>query len=775
MELGYTTIVDDNHSLENLLFSVFSHKDPQKNVDCMDVMAKHQWRIIRPMWRSILFWCLVFYFGSVADSLQSQHRNDSKDERLLLDMAMTNMGEIDQLVGNQASVYTDPRALHRLGYTGVSTSPERSLALCLTFDEADRVHEPLFPPGSVEHAWQQGYCEGMVTRMKETKRAGLDMMVFTDMIVLPNKLIQLYPEIISVSNNQQKKTPVIVWNNTTEYLMQIMWKEWFSRFPGTDGIIVRTGETYIFDTPFHSGNSPLSPVNSTTKNAIDNPQARILVSFLRSLRQQVCVRHERIVIFRTWWNFQGSNRDYYLNVTSQLTPHPKLYFGVKHTAGDFFRQMIFNPMLGQGHHSQIVEVQIQREYEGKAAYPLYLFEHVVYGDRLLFREQHNTSQQNQSLAHLLLHIHDTPMQYNDAPVKGRRIIHGLWTWSRGGGWWGPYIKGAEFWIHLNLHLIVSWWKNPTRYPTLESSKSLFQSVCRRLLLGRTSPQVDERRIVNDHQNEGFSNVTQQLDDEKFLCDTFHSIVKHADRAMVYGRYCPEGGPIYEACWIWTRDDRIGGYAQLKSHLDFLRAQNARNTTLLKRSLNYKQASLTLWRHCAHQYNTVIGPFVRDRNPRLHQQIRNSFHYAISYFGIIEAAWRAMIYGIVLLEETIKRESKLLLLRKAIRDYDARWSMYRGQALSTVEFPSIYRGYYFNMPFVEPTGGIDETIDVIRLIVSDEANITHVWGLLDSIARSNVSKDNKGRLFNAATFGGTDLVIESFKQKILQQAEKTVIT
>eukprot|EP01051_Picozoa_sp_SAG22_P000058 SAG22_NODE_1_length_62449_cov_158.689270_58_plen_87_part_00 len=32
--------------------------------------------------------------------------------------------------------------------------------------------------------------------------------------------------------------------------------ETFARFPGCDGWIVRTGETYTYDTPFHIGNSP---------------------------------------------------------------------------------------------------------------------------------------------------------------------------------------------------------------------------------------------------------------------------------------------------------------------------------------------------------------------------------------------------------------------------------------------------------------------------------------------------------------------------------------
>ena len=34
------------------------------------------------------------------------------------------------------------------------------------------------------------------------------------------------------------------------------------------------------------------------------------------------------------------------------------------------------------------------------------------------------------------------------------LIRGLWTWSRGGGWWGPYIHGHELWYE-KMPLITS--------------------------------------------------------------------------------------------------------------------------------------------------------------------------------------------------------------------------------------------------------------------------------------------------------------------------------
>ena len=34
------------------------------------------------------------------------------------------------------------------------------------------------------------------------------------------------------------------------------------------------------------------------------------------------------------------------------------------------------------------------------------------------------------------------------------LIRGLWTWSRGGGWWGPYIHGHELWYEMMTNSIL---------------------------------------------------------------------------------------------------------------------------------------------------------------------------------------------------------------------------------------------------------------------------------------------------------------------------------
>jgi hypothetical protein len=177
--------------------------------------------------------------------------------------------------------------------------------------------------------------------------------------------------------------------------------------------------------------------------------------------------------------------------------------------------------------------------------------------------------------------------------------------------------------------------------------------------------------------------------------------------MLYGRYCLEGGTAkaYSGCWIWTRDDRIGGFGALGSHLRFLLG----NETLIARSLWLKAESLVLWDQAYTIYESQVEPFVSALRPRLNRQIRSSFLYAKSYFCVVESAWRAMIHGELGGNSTQTRR----LIQVAIEDYDECWIVFRTLALSTPEFPSLYKGNAWNFPFQSETSGMDASIDQLR--------------------------------------------------------------
>ena len=148
----------------------------------------------------------------------------------------------------------------------------------------------------------------------------------------------------------------------------------------------------------------------------------------------VCVRHQKDLFFRGWDNWP-SDSTYYTNMTDQIPTHDQLYFSIKHSSGDFTRPATWNNQLGVGKHAQIVEVELQREYEGKASYPNYVMHGVIDG----FPEMSS----KKGLADIVA----TPQ------------MKGLWTWSRGGGWWGPYIHGNEIWVDLHARVLAKWWNS----------------------------------------------------------------------------------------------------------------------------------------------------------------------------------------------------------------------------------------------------------------------------------------------------------------------------
>ena len=82
--------------------------------------------------------------------------------------------------------------------------------------------------------------------------------------------------------------------------------------------------------PFDVGNAPWDP----------SDPFRSIAAFIATLREELCVKRNKTVVFRTWdtsAHTLHSNASYYEEVTHRVPPHPKLVFSIKHTALDFWR------------------------------------------------------------------------------------------------------------------------------------------------------------------------------------------------------------------------------------------------------------------------------------------------------------------------------------------------------------------------------------------------------------------------------------------------------
>jgi hypothetical protein len=369
----------------------------------------------------------------VIDSAVLSHTHYPSDSnatsRLVLDMVHNNPGE-----PLQTTAFRDPRYLAGMGYNGQVIMAGADS--CETFDA---ISPDILPGGSPERAWIEQRAASLEKSAESAHAAGIRAYAFMQFIVLPKALVARYKtDICDEQGRIDMERPV------TRKLLRAQVDELFDRCPALDGIVVRTGEVYLFDSPYHTatGNDTEKLAQSATA-IIHGPDSHI--ALIQLLREELSVKRAKMVIYRTWdfgKNFHV-NPEYYLKVTEAIEPHTNLVFSIKHQAGDFFRMTPFNPTLGIGKHRQIVEVQCQREFYGKEAHPYYIGDGVING----WEEYATLMKPGQ------------PKGLRD--IVGNTNFAGVWTWSRGGGWEGPYISN-ELWCTLNAYVIAKFAEDPRR-------------------------------------------------------------------------------------------------------------------------------------------------------------------------------------------------------------------------------------------------------------------------------------------------------------------------
>ncbi|MDP4187522.1 MAG: hypothetical protein Q8905_05720, partial [Bacteroidota bacterium] len=352
---------------------------------------------------------------------------------LILDMVHDNPGEKPY-----ESQFNQPEVLKKMGYNGKVFSLFKSAQLAVDWSEVD---PDIMPIGSPERQWVDKKAAQLDSLYSGIKNAGLQVYCMSDLILFPKRLIEKYGlhDVMGDPRNPQ-----------TEKYLRLLLDQMFTRFPQLDGIVVRIGETYLHDAPYHLG-------KITDKG---DPE-KCIIPLINILRDEVCVKLNKKVIFRTWWSFD-TDIDTYMAVDKAVEPHDNLTIGIKHCEGDFHRGNPFSKVLGIGRHKQLVEVQCAREYEGKGAYPNYIAKGVIDG----FEEHQSLREQGKAAS------------IQDIYKTGK--LTGMWTWTRGGGWEGPYIQN-ELWCDLNAFVMAQWAKNPK-----ETEESIFNRYTReRLGLSKT--------------------------------------------------------------------------------------------------------------------------------------------------------------------------------------------------------------------------------------------------------------------------------------------------
>ncbi len=319
--------------------------------------------------------------------------------------------------------------LKELGYN--TQVIKREIQCGVTYD---KYPEFAVPYETDEREWIERHAASLKVQMKQINDAGLQNIPFTDMLVLPQSLYKKYEK--EITNEFGKIT---ITKPRTQEILRAQIEELFWRFPELDGLMIRHGETYLHDTPYHLGGSP---ARTPDEHAM----------FINFLREELCVKRGKTLIYRTWdFSNLHSQTAVYNATMEQVEPHEKLYISIKHTTRDFFRNQPFNPNIGSGNLQQIVEISTnQAGCYGKNSHPYYIGRGVIDG----WCEMPADKKKG------LRDLYDN------------KNIRGYWTWTWGDGWGGPYFDN-EFWIKLNEYVMRNFTLSPER-----SEEDIFNSYAR---------------------------------------------------------------------------------------------------------------------------------------------------------------------------------------------------------------------------------------------------------------------------------------------------------
>ena len=547
--------------------------------------------------------------------------------------------------------YNSHEFLKARGYNGQVFDIFQCAQFGITWDFLDAKNtdrEKVFNEGSAERAWVLKKQAELKEKYQKVKASGLQVLFMMDIIVLPVRIKKLYPEILDQDGRIDIKSPKM------KEILDVMFDEMFQVFPEIDGIFIRFGETYVgerFHTPYHCGNNPILG---------DAESYHIFL--IRYLQQKVCKEYHKKIFYRSWGfgKFQY-DPDYYLKISNSIEVNPYFYFCIKHTEGDFHRTFPFNQCLNIGKHRQVVEIQASREYEGKGAYPNYIADGVINGFeefKWLMKED-----QAQSLKDVI-----------NCPDS---LICGIWTWSRGGGWGGPYINGengpdgetkikggCELWSDVNAYVVTQWAKDTSysdKYYALKYAK-------------------EELRMSEKD------------------AEIFYEILIMSARAILLGR--GRNTSAYEWDVFWTRDQNIE-YPRVLANIKY--AEREGKTDLM---LEEKHRSVEIW-----EYILSLSEKISD-DVEKKAYIVTTCKYGLYLYRLYEIIYRA---NVLALTGGHSEEVK-----QAVQEYDEVWRRWEHLFETEEGCPTTYEkgDFFLDLIGYNWNKGLDSAINPLRVLDED---------------------------------------------------------
>lgn len=538
------------------------------------------------------------------------------------------------------TIFSEPETLSAHGFTG------QAFKHINTVVRFDGLAPGVFPADDAERGWLEGFTAERDVEIRAAKAAGLSVFYHIDLFVLPKAVVEHFREEIC-DPETGRISPL---RPKTLELHREMLAELFRRWPEIDGLIVRVGETYLMDTPHHTGNGAVDYGLGADVETMYR-QFECLLAFLR---EEVCVRHSRWLFHRTWDTHPDrfhASAEFYLRVTDRIEPHPKLVFSIKHTRFDFHRFTPVNPCLGIGRHRQILEVQCQREYEGKGAYPNYIVRGLMEG------------------------LPEIPGDRGVAPFFRSDQCVGLYTWSRGGGWHGPRVtRENEFWCRLNFAVLAEWQADPEA-----PEAALFERACQ-TRFGLSPADTAVLRAIALLSEDGVLRGK--------LCSAYDA---RNDRVPEY----PTN--------MWMRDDVLQGYDKLAAVFDKLMELGA-----LAEALEEKKQAVRDWE----KIRALCERFSGAMEGALREEIVASAEYGLRFFRAVADAWQLLAAGYAAWHAGEMGADDREGVRQCLEAFHRAWSDFRAIHQHYPRAAGLYRGEGWHWPKQPPGPGLLASVEEI---------------------------------------------------------------
>lgn len=543
------------------------------------------------------------------------------------------------------SAYNQPKFLKKRSYAGKVFDLFECAQFALEWKKLDTLNpqrDRVFPEGSSELNWVRRKYGELKEEYLGMAAAGIEVFFMMDIIVLPKRILDIYPEILNKDGN------IDICSSKMKEILEVLFEEMFERFPEISGIYVRYGETYVgekFFTPYHCGNNPILA-----------PKLHYHEFLMNFMRDTVCCRYGKKVFYRTWGfgSFQYEPEEY-LSISGRIAAHPLFYFCVKHTEGDFHRNYPFNRCLNIGKHQQVVEVQAAREYEGKGAFPNYIADGVINGFEEL-KWKMKTGQ---------------PKCLSDVLTGQNSLIKGMWIWSRGGGWGGPYINGrndedsiavidggSELWADVNAYVLSHW--------AMDMSRS--------------------------EQFYALQYAKQELGMNGLDAWYFYSILKKSSLGVLLGRGTDIEGLEWDV--FWTRDQNIDS-VRLQTNI-----RNAIKAGCLDILMEEKAESLNIWKEIVETAEKL------SKELPIREYIVTTCKYGYCLFSLFESMYRA---------NAMKELGNNQEVYRAVADYDRFWEAWESLYQNSRGCPTLYAKEDKALDMGGYTGnrGLDGAISFLR--------------------------------------------------------------